>query len=169
MKRWFPTARPDKVLLSGWFSFGARAQSGGAGYGALGIFAKRELFYGENFWQLFGLPFRVFFSGQDDHPQLFDGVLTPTQKWPRLDRFKEHDIELPVAELDVRPAAGQELAAGLAQAVKLGRNMVRVLPTLGSPRRGTPNTRSASPRFQRPSRSASMRIGEMSAIGVTPA
>ena len=66
-----------------------------------------------------------------------DGVLTPTEAWPRLDRFKEHDIELPVAELDVRPAAAGELADALARAVELGRNMVRVLPaTLGSPRRG---------------------------------
>jgi excinuclease ABC subunit A len=61
-----------------------------------------------------------------------DGVLTPTDDWPRLDRFKEHDIELPVAELDIKPAAGRELAAALAQAVKLGRNMVRVLPAKGA-------------------------------------
>ncbi len=39
-------------------------------------------------------------------------------RWPRLDRFKEHDIELPVAEIDVRPAAGRELAAALAQAAQ---------------------------------------------------
>jgi hypothetical protein len=77
VKNWSQTGNPFYPLLGGWFSFGARAQSGGAGYGALGIFAKRELFYGENFWQLFGLPLRVFFSGQDDNPQLFDGVLTP--------------------------------------------------------------------------------------------
>ena len=76
VKNWFQTGNPFYPLLGGWFSFGARAQSGGAGYGAPGIFAKRELFYGENFWQLFGLPLRVFFSGQDDNPQLFDGVLT---------------------------------------------------------------------------------------------
>jgi excinuclease ABC subunit A len=56
-----------------------------------------------------------------------DGTLTPTAQWPRLDRFKVHDIELPVAELDVSPKAGAELSAALAQAVKLGRNMVRVL------------------------------------------
>ena len=30
-----------------------------------------------------------------------DGVATPTERWPRLDRFKEHNIELPVAEIDV--------------------------------------------------------------------
>jgi excinuclease ABC subunit A len=38
-----------------------------------------------------------------------------------------HDIELPVAELTVAPAAGGELGAALARAVELGRNMVRVL------------------------------------------
>ncbi|HET7607536.1 MAG TPA: excinuclease ABC subunit A, partial [Gammaproteobacteria bacterium] len=56
-----------------------------------------------------------------------DGVATPTDRWPRLDRFKEHDIELPVAELDVKPAAERELRDALARAVELGRNMVRVL------------------------------------------
>jgi excinuclease ABC subunit A len=56
-----------------------------------------------------------------------DGVATPTERWPRLDRFKEHDIELPVAEIDVSPAAEEELATALEQALKLGRNMVRVL------------------------------------------
>ncbi len=56
-----------------------------------------------------------------------DGVPTPTDEWPRLDRFKEHDIELPVAELDVTPAAARELANALERALGLGRNMVRVL------------------------------------------
>jgi excinuclease ABC subunit A len=56
-----------------------------------------------------------------------DGALQPTARWPRLDRFKEHDIELPVTELDVRPAAADELGAALAQAVATGRKMVRVL------------------------------------------
>ena len=32
-----------------------------------------------------------------------DGEFLPTAKWPRLDRFREHTIELPVAELDVAP------------------------------------------------------------------
>jgi excinuclease ABC subunit A len=56
-----------------------------------------------------------------------DGVATPTDRWPRLDRFKEHDIELPVAEIDVEPAAERELAAELERALGLGNNMVRVL------------------------------------------
>jgi excinuclease ABC subunit A len=58
-----------------------------------------------------------------------DGIATPTDRWPRLDRFKEHDIELPIAEIDVSPAAAGELANVLDQALRLGRNMVRVLPT----------------------------------------
>jgi excinuclease ABC subunit A len=56
-----------------------------------------------------------------------DGVATPTDRWPRLGRFKEHDIELPVAEVDVEPAAERELADALARALALGNNMVRVL------------------------------------------
>ena len=56
-----------------------------------------------------------------------DGVATPTDEWPRLDRFKEHDIELPAAEFTVNPAAGRELMAALAQALDLGRNMVHVV------------------------------------------
>ncbi|HVS24217.1 MAG TPA: excinuclease ABC subunit A, partial [Gammaproteobacteria bacterium] len=60
-----------------------------------------------------------------------DGVATPTDRWPRLDRFKEHDIELPVAEIDVEPAADRELEAALERALALGRNMVRVLELRG--------------------------------------
>ncbi len=33
-----------------------------------------------------------------------DGAFLPTAKWPRLDRFREHNIELPVADLVVSPA-----------------------------------------------------------------
>ena len=32
-----------------------------------------------------------------------DGAFLPVDKWPRLDRFKEHTIELPVADLRVAP------------------------------------------------------------------
>lgn len=43
----------------------------------LGILAKRRLLYGESWWQIAALPLRVFFSGQDDRPQYFDGALSP--------------------------------------------------------------------------------------------
>ena len=38
-----------------------------------------------------------------------DGKLLPTGNWPRLDRFKEHNIELPVGACEVTPKREQEL------------------------------------------------------------
>ncbi|HLW26000.1 MAG TPA: excinuclease ABC subunit UvrA [Steroidobacteraceae bacterium] len=55
-----------------------------------------------------------------------DGVLLPTRKWPRLDRFIEHSIELPVATLTVRPDAESELRAALASALEHGKGVVQV-------------------------------------------
>src|SRR6185436_18519738 len=59
-----------------------------------------------------------------------DGEFIPTDKWPRLDRFREHSIELPVA--DVRVAADNEAAlrADLARALELGKGVVHVLAPL---------------------------------------
>ncbi len=50
---------------------------GGGEAAALGIFEKRRLLYGESAWEIAALPLRLFFSGQDDRPQYFDGVLNP--------------------------------------------------------------------------------------------
>ncbi len=59
-----------------------------------------------------------------------DGEFIPTGRWPRLDRFREHSIELPVA--DVRVAADNEsvLRAELARAIDLGKGVVHVLAPL---------------------------------------
>ena len=59
-----------------------------------------------------------------------DGEFIETARWPRLDRFKEHSIELPVA--DVRVAADNEpaLRAALAQALDFGKGVVHVLAPL---------------------------------------
>ncbi len=40
-----------------------------------------------------------------------DGKLLPTAKWPRLDRFIEHNIELPVATLEVSAAQRERSCA----------------------------------------------------------
>src|SRR5690606_33819361 len=56
-----------------------------------------------------------------------DGVDLPTDAWPRLDRFKEHDIELPVAEIAVAPKADAALKEAVDAALRLGRGMVRVV------------------------------------------
>ncbi len=76
-KNWFQTGNPFYPLLGNLFSSHAGNTAASVGFSGLGIFDKRELLYGEGFWQLLGLPLRVFIFGQDDNPQFFDGVLTP--------------------------------------------------------------------------------------------
>ncbi|MEN8130493.1 MAG: excinuclease ABC subunit UvrA, partial [Pseudomonadota bacterium] len=56
-----------------------------------------------------------------------DGVLVPTQPWLRLDRFKEHDIELPIGELRVSPKAEIELRRFIERALDLGKGVVKLL------------------------------------------
>jgi 4-amino-4-deoxy-L-arabinose transferase-like glycosyltransferase len=76
-KNWLQTGNPFFPLLGNIFAGSSTASGSAGGFGDLSIFAKRAFLYHENFWQIVGLPLRVFFSGQDDNPQLFDGVLTP--------------------------------------------------------------------------------------------
>jgi excinuclease ABC subunit A len=57
-----------------------------------------------------------------------DGTMTPTQAWPRLARFKEHTIELPVGSVDVTPKREPALRQLLERALDLGKGMVHVLP-----------------------------------------
>ncbi len=56
-----------------------------------------------------------------------DGEFLPTTGFPRIDRFKEHTIELPVASVDVEPAREAELRAALATALEHGKGVVHVL------------------------------------------
>jgi len=57
-----------------------------------------------------------------------DGVLTPTSPWPRLDRYREHDIELPVAEVLVSLRTEGPLREALARALALGKGTAKVAP-----------------------------------------
>jgi excinuclease ABC subunit A len=61
-----------------------------------------------------------------------DGTLLPTAKWPRLDRFIEHNIELPIATLTVSPAREAELRRALDLALEHGRAVVHVDAAAGS-------------------------------------
>jgi excinuclease ABC subunit A len=56
-----------------------------------------------------------------------DGEFLPTAKWPRLDRFREHTIELPVADIHVTPANEAQLREALARALDFGKGVVHVL------------------------------------------
>ena len=59
-----------------------------------------------------------------------DGEFLPTQKWPRLDRFKEHSIDLPVADLVIAPENEADLRSALAQALQYGKGVARLIGPL---------------------------------------
>ena len=56
-----------------------------------------------------------------------DGEFLPTTGFPRLDRFKEHTVELPVASVRLDAAHEDELRTHLARALELGKGQVHVL------------------------------------------
>ena len=56
-----------------------------------------------------------------------DGANISTKQWPRLSRFKEHTIELPVAEIDVGAKTDTTLHAALTRALDFGKGLVHVL------------------------------------------
>jgi excinuclease ABC subunit A len=62
-----------------------------------------------------------------------DGKLLSTTKWPRLDRFAEHNIELPVASLTVSSAREAALREALATALQHGRGVLHVHDEAKSP------------------------------------
>jgi excinuclease ABC subunit A len=56
-----------------------------------------------------------------------DGKLLPTNAWPRLDRFKEHTIEMPVETVAVSSKDERTLRAALTRALEFGKGIVHVL------------------------------------------
>jgi excinuclease ABC subunit A len=61
-----------------------------------------------------------------------DGERLPTSPWPRLSRFREHTIELPVAEVDVSVKNEAATRLGLARALDFGKGLVHVLAQGGT-------------------------------------
>jgi excinuclease ABC subunit A len=59
-----------------------------------------------------------------------DGDFLPTTAFPRIDRFKEHTIELPVADGVVDPANEAWLRGQLSKALEIGKGQVHVLSAL---------------------------------------
>jgi excinuclease ABC subunit A len=59
-----------------------------------------------------------------------DGEFLPTTNFPRLDRFKEHTIELPVADGVISRANEAWLREQLAKALEIGKGVVHVLSPL---------------------------------------
>jgi excinuclease ABC subunit A len=59
-----------------------------------------------------------------------DGEFLPTTGFPRIDRFKEHTIELPLADFVVRSEDEAMLRSHLAKALEIGKGVVSVLHPL---------------------------------------
>jgi excinuclease ABC subunit A len=57
-----------------------------------------------------------------------DGEYLPTADWPVLDRYREHDIELPIAQCEVSARHETALQIALQQALELGNGVVVVAP-----------------------------------------
>ncbi len=64
-----------------------------------------------------------------------DGEFTPTDDWPRLKRFQEHDIDLPVRELTVQASDREALREALREAMEHGGGLARVAPAAPEGRR----------------------------------
>jgi Dolichyl-phosphate-mannose-protein mannosyltransferase len=77
VKNWIQTGNPFFPLLNSWFLSHTGTATLSPSFTGVGILQKRHWLYDESLAQILALPLRIFFSGQDDHPQFFDGVLTP--------------------------------------------------------------------------------------------
>ncbi|MDN3517307.1 excinuclease ABC subunit UvrA [Aquisalimonas lutea] len=55
-----------------------------------------------------------------------DGEYLPTDDWPRLDRFREHDIDLPVATITVDPAGEAALRTAVDHALEYGKHTLKL-------------------------------------------
>jgi excinuclease ABC subunit A len=55
-----------------------------------------------------------------------DGEMLPTAQWPRLDRYKEHDIDLPVGEIEVGPRQEAQLRQLLRRGLDYGKGVIKL-------------------------------------------
>ncbi len=56
-----------------------------------------------------------------------DGAYLPTRPWPKIDRFKEHSIELPVGTLEINKKAEQSVRELLTKSLEHGKGTVMVV------------------------------------------
>jgi excinuclease ABC subunit A len=61
-----------------------------------------------------------------------DGELLPTSRWPRLDRYIEHDIELPLGDVVAEPGNEARLRALMHEALEIGKGSVQVRSPKGT-------------------------------------
>ncbi|MBU3721261.1 MAG: excinuclease ABC subunit A, partial [Burkholderiaceae bacterium] len=63
-----------------------------------------------------------------------DGEFVSTQPFPKLDRFKEHTIELPIGDTQVQPANEAALKSLLEETLNYGQGVVHVMAPLDQPK-----------------------------------
>ncbi|HUH58990.1 MAG TPA: excinuclease ABC subunit UvrA [Candidimonas sp.] len=66
-----------------------------------------------------------------------DGDFIPVAPWPRLDRYKEHTIELPIADFVVDPGDEAQLRGAIRSALEHGQGSLSVLLDIGAINNGT--------------------------------
>ncbi len=76
VKNYFLTSNPFYPLFGGFFSPSNQGGVTGGTIGA-GVFHTRTALYGEQLWEILLIPLRMFFQGQDNSDQFFDGKLNP--------------------------------------------------------------------------------------------
>ncbi|HTF13768.1 MAG TPA: excinuclease ABC subunit UvrA, partial [Burkholderiales bacterium] len=81
-----------------------------------------------------------------------DGEFLPTDKWPRLPRFQEHTLELPVADLRVAADNEAEIRRALAVALEFGKGVVHVIAGLDRLAEAKEKSRSARVEMDLPQR-----------------
>ncbi|HLL09632.1 MAG TPA: excinuclease ABC subunit A, partial [Rubrivivax sp.] len=59
-----------------------------------------------------------------------DGEFVPVHPFPRIDRFKEHTLELPVGDIVIDPSNEAELRALLSKTLELGKGVLHLLHPL---------------------------------------
>ena len=69
------TQNPIYPLFNTWFNLEPIRAT--ASWEALGPIGMRTMIFKESWWEIALIPLRIFFQGQDDNPQLFDGRLNP--------------------------------------------------------------------------------------------
>ncbi len=66
-----------------------------------------------------------------------DGELIPVNPWPRLDRFKEHDIDLPIGEIAINARNQSKTAEVLQRALDYGKGVLKITSTGSKPNKDT--------------------------------
>ncbi|RQR24010.1 excinuclease ABC subunit A [Burkholderia sp. Bp9143] len=83
-----------------------------------------------------------------------DGEFVTVDPWPKLDRFREHTIELPVADIVVSPDNEAELRRLLDETLELGKGVMHLLAPLDGLHHAMQNDRSTA------------RVGEVKVLSV---